>query len=313
MMPSERVNSGYTHGLLVHHTDEELVEATREFVAHGLASGGQVLVHGTRDRVSMLHGLLDPHPRLEFGLDEDLYVSPARTLFTYQRKLAETAPGVEHWVTGTVPLGEGSAGQAAWARYESAVNEALSSFPFRALCTYDARTRPASVIAAARATHPNVGADVSSPTSPEYVDPAAFLADPLAQVPSPPQEPPSLTIALGHLDHLARARYLVRSTAAQLSAVSHPSIEELVIAVNEVAANGLVHGAPPVSITLWTELDSLTCQVVDSGAGCLDPLSGYRYPDESSPLGLWSTRQLVDDMFIGRGPHGGCSVLLTKT
>ena len=129
-------------------------------------SGGQVLVHGTRDRVGLMRGVLGTHPRLEYGFDEDLYQAPTRTLFAYQRRLAEIGEGTEFWVTGTVPLGRDAAERAAWARYESAVNEALGAYPFRALCTYDARTLPASVIAAARATHPIVSTDLTSQHQP---------------------------------------------------------------------------------------------------------------------------------------------------
>ena len=79
-------NSAYSHGLLVHHDDDELVAGTRAFVERGLDSGGQVLVHGTRDRVGLMRGVLDTHPRLEYGFDEDLYQVPTRTLFAYQRR-----------------------------------------------------------------------------------------------------------------------------------------------------------------------------------------------------------------------------------
>ena len=65
-------------------------------------------------------------------------------------------------------------------------------------------------------------------------------------------------------------------------------------------------------VRLWTELDTLTCQVVDSGPGLLDPLTGYHRPDTSGCRGLWLARQFVDDLLIGNTPGGGCSVLLTN-
>jgi anti-sigma regulatory factor (Ser/Thr protein kinase) len=52
--------------------------------------------------------------------------------------------------------------------------------------------------------------------------------------------------------------------------------------------------------------------VEDSGPDGLDPLTGYRYPDDSTAMGLWLARQMVDDLFIGSSPSGGCSVLLTR-
>lgn len=313
MTPPGGTHPDYSHGALVHDNDDELVEGTRAFVEQGLASGGQVLVHGTRDRVGLMREVLGTHPRLEYGFDEELYLEPTQTLFAYQRRLAESPGTGEFWVTGTVPLGHDSAAQAAWARYESAVNVALGAYPFRALCTYDTRTRPATVIAAARATHSTVSIDLASHTSPGYVDPAAFLAEPLAQVPAPPTSPASVVATVARLDHLARARYLIQAGARSGSAVPSQTIEQFLIAVHEVAANGLVHGGPPVHLALWADVGRLTCLVEDSGRGHLDPMTGYRYPDDFSPMGLWAARQMVDDLFIGDSPSGGCSVLLTAT
>lgn len=313
MVLSSSTHGRYSHELLVHDRDEDLVEGTRAFVELGLASGAHVLVHGTSGHVALLHDVLGDTPGLEYGFDEELYQAPMRTLFTYQQKLAEIPPGTEFWVTGTVPQGRDATEQAAWARYESAVNEALSTFPFRALCTYDSRALPESVVAAALATHPSVSTDLTVGPSLQYVEPAAFLAHPLAHLPEPPSFPPSLVTSIAHLGHLARARYLLKTTASAASAVPQQSIHELLIAVNEVAANGLVHGAPPVHLSLWADVGTLTCQIVDSGPGIPDPMSGYRYPDDSSPLGLWAARQLVDDAVISNLPGGGCSVLLTKT
>lgn len=305
-------SSAYSHGLLVHHSDHELVAGTSAFVERGLDTGGQVLVHGTRDRVGLLREVLGSHPRLEYGFDEDLYQAPTRTLFAYQRQLAEMGEGTDFWVTGTVPLGRDTAEQAAWARYESAVNEALSAYSFRALCTYDARTLPASVIAAARATHPTVGLDLTSRTSPDYVDPAGFLASPHAHVPGLPDSPPSLVTSIDSSDQLARARRLLRITACESSALAQQSIDEFLTAVNEVAANGLVHGSVPVQITLWADVTALVCQVEDSGTVALDPVTGFRCPDGWGPMGLWTARQLVDDLFISNPPEGGCVVVLAS-
>jgi len=299
--------------VLVHDRDDELVDGTRAFVEEGLASGGHVLVHGTRERVAFMRDILGSDPDLEYGFDEDLYHAPTRTLFAYQRKLAELPETSDFWVTGTVPVGHDAVERAAWARYESAVNEALSAYRFRALCTYDTRTCPASVIAAARATHPTVGSDPTGRASREYVDPAAFLHHPLAHVPEPPRAPPSLTTTITRLDHLARARYQLRVAARESSALPLVALDEFLTAVSEVAANGLVHGGPPVTLTLWADLTWLNCQVVDSGTGTLAPLSGYRYPQDWGPMGLWAARQLVDDLFISPRPGGGSSVLLSRT
>lgn len=305
-------NPAYDHGVLVHHDDDELVAGTSAFVERGLAAGGQVLVHGTRDRVGLMRGVLGTHPRLEYGFDEDLYQAPTRTLFAYQRRLAEIGEGTEFWVTGTVPLGRDAAERAAWARYESAVNEALGAYPFHALCTYDARTLPASVIAAARATHPTDSTGVTSGTSLDYLEPAAFLGTPLAGVPELPGTPPSLVTYVDWSDQLGRARHLLKTTACESSAMPQQSIDEFLAAVNEVAVNGLVHGSSPVQIELWADATTLVCRVEDSGTVALDPLTGYRFPDGCGAMGLWTARQLVDDLFISNPPGGGLVVVMAS-
>lgn len=306
-------HSGYRHDVLVHENDDDLVAGTRAFVERGLASGGQVLVHGTRSRVGLLREVLGDHPQLEYGLDEELYQEPTRTLFAYQRRLAEMPEPLDFWVTGTVPLGHDMAEQAAWARYESAVNEALSSYSFRALCTYDTRTNPDSVIQAALATHPSINTDLTSRPSTQYVDPVSFLADSMARVPRPPDERPSWATTVSGLEDLAQARCLLKTVARDSSALSLPAVDEFITAVSEVMANGVVHGGPPVYVSLWADVASLTCQILDSGAGTVHPLAGLRYPDEWGPMGLWAARQLVDDLFITLPSEGGCSILLTRT
>ena len=313
MTPPSRTHPDYSHGLLVHDNDEELIEGTRAFVEQGLASGDQVLVHGTRDRVALLRDVLGTRARLEYGFDEELYLDPTRTLFAYQRKLAARTLPTRLWVTGTVPVGRDSATQGAWNRYESAVDQALAAYPFRALCAYDTRTRPAAVIAAARATHSTVSDGLTSRPSPDYVRPAAFLADPLARVPAPPTSPPSVRTTIVMLGDLSEARHRLRARARSASAVSSQTIEQMLTAVHEVAANGVVHGRTPVRISLWTEVEALTCLVEDSGPGNLDPMTGFRHPGTRSTLGLWVARQLVDDLFIDSAPSGGCRVLLIAT
>lgn len=308
------LTNGFSHDLLVHHNDDELIHGTRAFVEQGLASGGTVLVHGTRQRVAMMHDVLGTHPRLEYGLDEDLYQAPTRTLFSYQRELAQNPEPVEVWSTGTVPFGRDPGTQSGWARYESAVNEALSAYPFHGLCTYDTRTLPASVIAASKATHPTVSTGQTSSLNTHYRDPDAFFGHPLAHGPEPPDRPPSMAITLTDSADLAPARHLIKASARVSSALPLQAVEEFLIAVNEVMTNGLAHGAPPVHLAQWAEPTTLTCKVVDSGPGTLPPLTGYRRPNRSGPAGLWSARQLVDDLVITNNTHqGGTSVLLTKT
>lgn len=301
----------FRHDVLVHDDDVSLIGATRRFVARGLDAGADVLVHSSRRKVAMLEAALAPDPRLSFGYDEEMYTAPSQTLFEYQRRLAARGPGDRDlWVTGTVPLGATRTAQAAWARYESAVNEALSPFPFQALCTYDRRTTPPGVIAAARATHPTVSTGRDRAPSGDYLAPAVFLSDPMARVPQAPGTSPELVTLVerpGDLDYLCEA---VRVTARSASAAPSEAIEDLLGAVRQVAANGVMHGAPPVRVTMWTDIAEVVVRLVDAGPGGLNPLAGYRLPEGREGRGLWSARHLVDDLVIDTPRGGGCRILL---
>jgi anti-sigma regulatory factor (Ser/Thr protein kinase) len=300
----------FSHDLLLHGSDAELVSGTRAFVQQGLASGGQVLVHSTEAQVALLRDELGSHPRLTYGLDQDLYQSPTATLFRYQRALEESPAPTALWATGTVPLGDDRESQAAWARYESLVNEVLRPYAFHGLCTYDTQTLPSHVIAAAKATHPHVGPAPQRRLSPEFQQPATFLTDPMAATPRPPSAEPTMSADVHGVHDLDRARRELRRSI-EPGIVPSDVAADLVMAANEVLTNGLQHGAPPVRLELWVGPSRLTCRVTDHGDGIGDRLSGYRYAQLSGQMGLWTARQLCGELVISNLPDGRCSVVLT--
>lgn len=300
----------YTHDLLIHDTDEELVAATTAFVERGLDSGGSVLVHSSPERVALLRTAVGTHPRLEYALDKDIYLSPMSTLFGYERRIAERSDPEDLWVAGTVPFGADEAAHAAWTRYESLVNEVLGDYPFHAMCTYDARLLPAATVAAALATHPCVSDGAVRVESPSYVEPGTFLGDPRAKTPQPPETDPVATVTVWAHDDLSAARRLAEQVGCAATALDRDSVDGFVIAVNEVIDNALRHGRPPVELVLWAHATALSCLVVDRGAGIANPLSGYRYPELGEPAGLWVARQFCEELVI-RDSGCGTQVFMT--
>jgi anti-sigma regulatory factor (Ser/Thr protein kinase) len=71
---------------------------------------------------------------------------------------------------------------------------------------------------------------------------------------------------------------------------------EVVVAVSEVATNGLVHGKPPVRVRGWRHGDSLVAQVDDRGGRTIPPTAGHHRPADASHggLGLWLARRLAE-------------------
>ena len=309
----------FHHEVLIHDDDASLVSATRRFVASGLNAGADVLVHSNRLQVAAARGRVRIHPRLSYGHDEELYASPTPTLFEYQRQLAARQPGArELWVTGTVPLGATSVARAAWARYESAVNEALDTFPLHALCTYDARTTPSAVLATARATHPILNTASGSVPCPAYRTPTDFLATPLAGIPQTPHRTPALTTRTPTLvpEDVTRSCGTCCGPTRPLGEPSLPleAIESLTLAVHEVVTNAFRHGAPPVSVA---RLDGAR-RDRRTGAGRRPRRPRPARRDTASrmltgPLGLWVARHEVDALIIDTPPSGGCRVLLFKS
>ena len=299
----------FSHDLLLHDGEDQLVDGARAFVDRGLASGGKVIVHGPDERVARLRDALGSHPRLRYGPTRDLFRCSIGALFAAQLRLAQSPEPRGLWALGIVSPCEACAPGASWARFESLVNEVLGDYDFHSLCACDVRTLPAPLLDVGRATHPHVSNGAARATNPEYRHPADFLADPIAAGPEPPEVEPVVTAHLYDLREVSRVRHLVEGHALR-SAVPRAATEGLVTALNEVLVNALTHGAAPAHLSLWVEDSKLTCQVVDSGPGTPEPLAGVRYPTPSGPLGLWVARQSCEDVVIRNLPGGGCSVLL---
>jgi anti-sigma regulatory factor (Ser/Thr protein kinase) len=112
----------------------------------------------------------------------------------------------------------------------------------------------------------------------------------------------------------ARGRItLVRRAASACAAaegLTGRSLEDFVVAINEVATNAVLHGGGGGTLRMWWQHGLLWCEVTDRGPGLprgwssATPLpSGF----EAGGRGLWLIRLLCDHVTIVSGP-GGTSV-----
>jgi anti-sigma regulatory factor (Ser/Thr protein kinase) len=92
---------------------------------------------------------------------------------------------------------------------------------------------------------------------------------------------------------------------ARGSGMSDDRVADLVLAVNELAANSVMHGAGSGTLTLWIDDNSIICDVFDRGH-LADPLAGRRRPDPRGVggRGLWLANQLSDLTQLRRLPNG---------
>jgi anti-sigma regulatory factor (Ser/Thr protein kinase) len=106
---------------------------------------------------------------------------------------------------------------------------------------------------------------------------------------------------------LPALRRLVASMALA-AGLTRSRADDMVLAVNEIATNALVHGRPPATLQIWSGDGELVCEVSDEGDGFEDVLAGQLPPaiDAASGRGLWITRMLCDAVEIRNG--SGCTV-----
>lgn len=122
-------------------------------------------------------------------------------------------------------------------------------------------------------------------------------------MPLPPAGPPEWTVDLDDLDGLPRLRAEVQDWAGRHGFAVSAAVDVL-LAVGEVATNGLVHGRPTVRVYGWRQHNTLAVQADDQGGIPLPPLAGYLPPGQRPPSqrGLWLPRQLAD---VVQGPRRG--------
>jgi anti-sigma regulatory factor (Ser/Thr protein kinase) len=196
-------------------------------------------------------------------------------------------------VVAEQPLGlRDDADVRAYMRYEAASNVLYRRFDASVLCPYDAARLPDDILRAALRTHPELVETRATRHSELFMDPRAFIRLSAHDTPPPPT---AAHLPLESAADVAAARGLVR---AQAHAVGLPpeSIDDLAVAVSEVATNALVHGRAPRGVWTFVGDGRLICRIADAGSGPPDPLAGYLPPlgDALGGQGLWAAHQLCD-------------------
>jgi anti-sigma regulatory factor (Ser/Thr protein kinase) len=190
-------------------------------------------------------------------------------------------------------------------RHEALVNLAFSRAPATFLCPYDAARLTPAAIAGAEHTHPErlVGhgrvTAAEGPASPGQIPP---------ECDRPLPAPPPGAEALAYETDLAPVRRLVENHARR-TGLAADRVADLVLAVNEIAANTLAHTTSGGLLRVWHDEAEVLCQVQDQG--CIaDPLAGRvkRSPDGRGH-GLFLVNQVCDLVEMRTGP-GGTTVLM---
>jgi anti-sigma regulatory factor (Ser/Thr protein kinase) len=298
------MNAILEHDALLFGSDDALVDALVPWLREGLDNGESAVLATTPPHTDRFRDVLGTdEASVSFIPADDVYVQPAQTIAAWRRVLADAAANrvVRTRIVGEIPFGANHDEQTAWTRYESALNAVFERSSAWIVCPYDERQLPTDVIDQAWRTHPTIWHPTRRPSD-RYELPDRLLRE-IAEPPRAVTGPPSLELAIdGHLSDL---RESVRA-AGREAYLRRARVEELVLAVTELAGNTVRHGGGGGRLALWITEEGVVCEVRDRGGGVNDPLAGFLPPEPgaSDGMGLWIARQLSDSFAIAVDDEG---------
>jgi anti-sigma regulatory factor (Ser/Thr protein kinase) len=193
-----------------------------------------------------------------------------------------------------------------WTELDAALNVALTEVAATVVCLFPQYPLHLEVAAGAVRNHPLLLRDGLLAMNPEHREPRDVFAGRGAPAPAV-LGPPDRRIGFDTWQ-LAGVRRAV-AEAAVAAGCDRGRVEDVVLAVNEVATNAVEHGSGDAHLDVWAgpPVRGVVCEVHDGGR-LADPLPGLRAPRPSDPRGrgLWIARQLCDLLHVwsdDRGTH----------
>lgn len=294
----------FEHQGLLFRRERQFREVARKRLRSAVRENAYAVLAVTPERAATLVAELSPSERERVHVtDRDrLYDAPGRALAALHRLALSVEPAPVVVVSEPPVAGGRGMELREWHRLESVLCTALASQRMRLLCAHDERNLGPGTRTAVLATHPVLVGSAGPRANPAYLGTAAFGARPVAPEPLP---------ATGPVHHLEIGMSLPRlrgDLAALVRTAGFPPgrVDNLVVAVNELAANVLEHGAGKGTVRVWRSPGRWVCDVFDERGGLLDPLAGYRPADGMRPrgYGLWITRQTCDFVEISGSGEG---------
>jgi anti-sigma regulatory factor (Ser/Thr protein kinase) len=290
----------FNHQALIYGSEHELVETAATITRAGIDRDEPVLVVLKERKARALREALGPDAAaVDFADAVAWYDAPPRALRAYALYMQEHGDRGRLHVFAELVLDLAAPALCReWMRYESMLNLAFAGAPASITCVYDERALPEAVLADARRTHPELISGTSHAPSGEYLDLPSFtdLID-AQELEQPATEPRELDFTWD-LDDL-RAHAEAEALAA---GIRRTRVPEVVLAVNEVATNAVMHGGGRGRMRTWAERGHFVCEITDNGTGIADPHVGYL--DSAAGTGLWMTRQLTELVEVRRGASG---------
>jgi anti-sigma regulatory factor (Ser/Thr protein kinase) len=283
----------FRHEALLYDDLGTFVDAATAFIEDGLQADSATLVVLSAAKIAALRAALGPvSGSVAFADMANVGANPARIIPAWSDFVAS------HSGSGRPLRG---IGEPIWAErtpaemaechiHESLLNLAFGEGPpFWLLCPYDTASLDRTALGGAYRNHAFVQSGTAHADSEHFSPSAADLwADPLPPIPGYAD-----TMEFD-ADSLSDVRRFVahRASAAGLTA---DRTADLVVAINELVTNSVIHAAGAGGLAVWREGDTLLCEVTDRGT--FDrPLAGRVRPSVSQPggRGLWLVNQICD-------------------
>jgi len=296
----------FVHDALFYSGDDDFVRGTEPFIRAGLEAGEPVLVVLQPSKIELLRDVLRDEARSV--VFEDMNVigrNPGCIIPVWRDFVAQhlTPDRIVRGIGEPVWAERSSVEIAECHQHEGLLNLAFADgTPWALLCPYDIGALAPSVVADARRTHPHFveGGTRSSSDAFDHHNAHLWLS---AALPPPPA-----SACLVAFDATSARVVRAKLTNYALDAgFSEDRVADIVLAVNELVANSIEHGAGSGMFSMWRDDRAMICNVSDAGR-LHDPLAGRRRPapHEVGGRGLWLANQLSDLTQLRCSPRGTC-------
>jgi len=221
----------FTHQALRYVGTDGLLDGVLPYIREGLQRGEPVRVAARVQTLAPLREALGFAPVELVEIDHN----PARAISLW-REFVEGHTGPVRGVGEPVWPGRPDAELVECQLHESLLNLAFEE-DFTLLCPYDAGSLPSRILKDAWRTHPVVTEGSKRVASEWYTDPAGLIDIYNVPLPPPPSSAAEHAFSVGTLAHMRKV------VTAYASWMRREQVDDLVLAVNELATNSILHAA----------------------------------------------------------------------
>ncbi|MEV7622519.1 anti-sigma factor RsbA family regulatory protein [Actinoplanes sp. NPDC089786] len=296
--PSEPAASTmrFSHSAFLYDSPDDYRDFLVRFIRDGVEHGDAIAMAAGTDRVALVREALGADAgQVRFQPTEDWHIRPVRSIGVWSRLLrtAATAGRPSARLINEIDF-QGQ--DPSWVRAESATNASLAGLNGHLLCPYDRSALAPELIEAARRTH-HVLYDGGWTRSDEFVEPRTLLAA-IEEPPYPATGEPLVEVPIA--DSVADLRAHLRNRATAECWLPPDRVEVLILALSELATNGIRHGGAHRELRVWLNPGAVVCEVADDGPHPPGPLAGYLppVPGVVGGMGLWLVGQICDALSV---------------